>query len=220
MIFLFYQKHPFIMSDCLRGKNPRLCVCDCDYTLYNYDCDKDRRPPFYTAYNPTFQEDFYLSDAYGRNANIYPQVAEIMAAFVDANIDLAFASRNPSAKCLKELLSAIEISPKKQHIRILWDAMSSERNFQAYSSTKQEPSKTRHFRLIQEATQIPYKDMLFFDDAPDNIECAETLGVTAVLVKKGVGITWEMVESGITRWRERNVSAEEPVSEKESLSDK
>ena len=208
------------MSDILHGKNPRLCVSDCDYTLYNYDCDKDRLSPFYTAYDPSCQGEFFLSDRYGRNANIYPQVAEIMSAFVDANIDLAFASRNPSAKSLKQLLFVIEIFPKKQHIRKLWDAMSSERNFQAYSSTKQERSKTRHFRLIQEATQIPYEDMLFFDDAPDNIECAERLGVTAVLVEKGVGITWEMVNSGIKRWREKNVSAGEPVSAGESVSDK
>ena len=33
-------------SDILNGRKPSIIAFDCDWTLYPYDCDKDRIPPF------------------------------------------------------------------------------------------------------------------------------------------------------------------------------
>ncbi|GAP91946.1 putative magnesium-dependent phosphatase-1 [Rosellinia necatrix] len=61
-------------------------------------------------------------------------------------------------------------------------------------------SKIRHFEALQKRTQIPYADMLFFDDESRNRE-TEALGLTMWLVRDGV--TWAEVEGGIREWRRR-----------------
>jgi magnesium-dependent phosphatase 1 len=61
-------------------------------------------------------------------------------------------------------------------------------------------SKLWHMEMIQRRTEIPYEQMLFFDDESRNRE-VERLGVTMWLVRDGV--TWAEVERGIRSWRTR-----------------
>jgi magnesium-dependent phosphatase 1 len=61
-------------------------------------------------------------------------------------------------------------------------------------------SKIRHFEALYKRTNIPYTEMLFFDDESRNRD-TETLGVTMWLVRDGV--TWAEIESGIKEWRRR-----------------
>lgn len=44
--------------------------------------------------------------------------------------------------------------------------------------------KTTHFAKIQKESEIPYKDMLFFDDEHRNIKDISAIGVTCVFVKE------------------------------------
>jgi len=62
-------------------------------------------------------------------------------------------------------------------------------------------TKITHFEKIQEATGLPFEEMLFFDDEPRNRD-VEKLGVTMWLVEDGV--TNDEVDKGVLSWRKRN----------------
>ena len=44
--------------------------------------------------------------------------------------------------------------------------------------------KTTHFAKIKKESEIPYKEMLFFDDEHRNIRDISAIGVTCVFVKE------------------------------------
>ena len=180
------------------GTNPKLAVFDLDFTIWPFDCDKDVLAPF--------SVDFFggVYDRYGRTSNSYCDVPSIIAALVDAGIPIAYASRNPSAHHIESLLRLIAICPKtKPHIKTLWDALPSRAFFHAYSSAGYGRGKARHFAAIHAATGISYKDMVFFDDLPENIVHAQAQGITSVLVNRR-GLTWEAMTQGIHSWRQNN----------------
>ncbi|KAL9976158.1 hypothetical protein ACROYT_G013417 [Oculina patagonica] len=47
-------------------------------------------------------------------------------------------------------------------------------------------SKVTHFRKFTQASGIPYSNMLFFDDEERNTREISRLGVTCVLVRRGM----------------------------------
>ena len=182
------------------GKQPGLLVWDADYTIWPFDCDKDVLPPFYLE--PPYPDGPY--DRYGRLAAPYKAVPLIAAAVVDAGIPLAVASRNPSAGPVSQLLRAIQISPTtRPEVTNLWDALASPQHFHAYSSGGYGKGKDRHFTSLNALTGIAFKDMLFFDDMPDNIAAANAMGVTSVLLGKD-GLTLAAFMKGVTEWRAKS----------------
>lgn len=62
-------------------------------------------------------------------------------------------------------------------------------------------SKTKHLQRIQKSSDMPYDEMLFFDDESRNRN-VEDLGVTFQLVRDGV--TRDEVDKGIENWRKKN----------------
>jgi len=48
--------------------------------------------------------------------------------------------------------------------------------------------KVEHFQKILQGTDVPYKDMLFFDDEDRNIRSVSQLGATSILVDDGVNL--------------------------------
>jgi magnesium-dependent phosphatase 1 len=62
-------------------------------------------------------------------------------------------------------------------------------------------SKVTHFERIQEATDIPFEEMLFFDDESRNRD-TEKLGVVMWLVEDGVSN--DEIDKGVLSWRKRN----------------
>jgi len=182
------------------GPNPKLAVFDLDFTIWPFDCDKDVLPPF--------SSDFFggVRDRYQRASNPYFDVPQIIAALVDANIPIAYASRNPSAHHIESLLRLIAICPKtKPHIKTLWDALPSREFFHAYSSSGYGRGKMRHFMAIQDASGIAFNDMVFFDDLPENVAHAHTIGVTSIIVGRR-GLTWDAMARGIDSWRQKKAS--------------
>jgi magnesium-dependent phosphatase 1 len=183
------------------GVKPDLVVFDCDYTLWPFDCDKDIRGPY------IIHENGFIMDYMYRNANPYKDVISIVEGLVDADIPIAYASRNPSNYQIEQLLKSIRINPKtKPHIRNMWDVLKSHSFFHAYSSHGGGPGKTKHFQAIQNATGISYKKMIFFDDLPENIQHARLLGITSVLVTQKNGLTWQDINNGFNAWRSYNES--------------
>jgi len=181
-----------------KGRNPKIVVFDCDYTLYKYDCDKECIAPF--TRDPLTHR---VYDRYYRVSDPYEDVPYIVGAFVDAGIQVAFASRNPSSNHVKSLLKAIPMYCK-DGVYSLWDAMPSESYFQCYSSFRLGKGKTGHFIKIRLESKILFKDMLFFDDFPDNTVPASAMGITSVLLLNRRGLQWDDVERGIHQWRAKN----------------
>jgi magnesium-dependent phosphatase 1 len=180
------------------GIKPELVIFDCDYTLWPFDCDKDVRAPY------TIHENGLITDYMHRKSNPYPNVISIIEGLVDADIPIAYASRNPSEFQIEQLLKAIRIKPKnenKKHIQNMWDVIQSDSFFHAYSSYGGSSGKTKHFTAIQKETGISYSKMIFFDDLPENIWNARLLGITSVVVTQKNGLTWKDINVGFNAWR-------------------
>lgn len=181
------------MNSILEGPNPSLIVLDCDHTIWPFDCNKDVLPPFTKSLWGG------VWDCYGRPADPYLEVPDIVLAIVKAGIPVAYASRNPSTDDIEELLIRIEISPELS----LWDAMPSYDYFHVYSSGGYGRGKAKHFDAIQKATGIAYENMLFFDDLPDNIVHAKAMGITSVLVNEKTGLNWDAMRVGLLEFRQK-----------------
>lgn len=162
-------------------KVPSLVVFDLDFTVWPFDCHKDRHMPF----TVTGQK---IVDAIGRDASPYPEIPGIITELVERGIPVAYASRNQSIGQLEALLRAIAIAPKNRpEIKSLWDVLPSRDYIQAYSSGLSR-AKTKHFTVLQRVTGVPFSKMLFFDDDHTNITTAAAQGVIAINVM-GTGVT-------------------------------
>lgn len=160
-------------------KVPGLVVFDLDFTIWPFDCHKDRHMPFVV----TGQK---IVDAWGRDASPYPDMPGIITELVERGIPVAYASRNPSVDQLEALLRAIAIAPKNRpDIKTLWDVLPSKDYIQAYSSGLSR-AKTKHFTALQRITGVPFAKMLFFDDDRANITTAAAQGVIAISVMEGM----------------------------------
>ncbi|KAK6945819.1 Magnesium-dependent phosphatase-1, eukaryotic/archaeal-type [Dillenia turbinata] len=130
---------------------PRLVVFDLDYTLWPFycECRSKREMP-----------------------RLYPHAKGILYALKEKGIDVAVASRSPTADIAKTFVEKLEIKSMlvAQEIFSSWT------------------HKTDHFQRIHKRTGIPFKAMLFFDDEDRNIEAVSNMGVTSILVGNGVNL--------------------------------
>jgi magnesium-dependent phosphatase-1 len=167
------------------GPKPSIIVFDCDWTLYPFDCHSIVFPPFK-------QSEIGIIDRDGRWADPFLQVPKILGAIVDAEIPIAFLSRNPCADSVESLLRVIPLYSAKGTMS-LWDAMPSRDYFQAFSNN--------HFAALEAISGIDRGKMLFFDNNPENIAAAQK-DMTAIEVGK-YGMTWAALHEGITTWRQK-----------------
>ena len=61
--------------------------------------------------------------------------------------------------------------------------------------------KRKHFRELQKSTDLPFEEMLFFDDESRN-KNVEELGVVMQLVRDGV--TRAEIDRGVEAWRKKH----------------
>ena len=168
-----------------------LLVFDCDYTLWPGDCDKDFLAPFNSFEGNTY-------DRYWRVCNPYRDVREIFQEIADSGMQFAIASRNPSAKDIKQYLNAIMIDTREGR-KSIWKLLP-ENFFYAHSSDGYGKGKDLHFKEIAEVSKVPFTDMIFFDDFEDNIEAARKQGTICVKIDKRDGLTMDAFRSGIEAW--------------------
>ena len=162
-------------------KVPGLVVFDLDFSVWPFDCHKDRHMPFKAVGNK-------IVDAWGRDASPYPDVPGIITELVERGIRVAYASRNSSVDHLEALLRAIAIAPKNRpEIKSLWDVLPSADYMQAYGSGLSR-AKTKHFSALRLVTGVPFGKMLFFDDDHTNVTTAAAQGVIAINVMQ-TGVT-------------------------------
>ncbi|KAM7479034.1 hypothetical protein LguiA_027247 [Lonicera macranthoides] len=130
---------------------PRLVVFDLDYTLWPFycECRSKREMP-----------------------SMYPHAKGILRALKDKGVDVAIASRSPTADIAKAFLDKLGITSMfvAQEIFSSWT------------------HKTEHFQRINRRTGVPFNSMLFFDDENRNIQAVSKMGVTSILVDNGVNL--------------------------------
>ncbi|XP_031107817.1 magnesium-dependent phosphatase 1-like [Ipomoea triloba] len=146
---------------------PRLVVFDLDYTLWPFYCE------------------FYEEDD---EPHLYPHSKGILYALKDRGIDIAIASRSPTANVAKAFLDKLKI-------RSMFVAE------EIYSSWSH---KTEHFQKIHRKTGIPFDSMLFFDDEDRNIQAVSKMGATSILVHNGV--TLEALRRGLSDFSQKSSS--------------
>ncbi|XP_052192127.1 uncharacterized protein LOC127801237 [Diospyros lotus] len=130
---------------------PRLVVFDLDYTVWPFycECRSKREMP-----------------------SLYPHAKGILYALKEKGVDVAIASRSPTADIAKSFLDKLDI-------RSMFVAQ------EIFSSWTH---KTEHFQRINRRTGVPYNSMLFFDDEDRNIDAVSKMGVTSILVGNGVNL--------------------------------
>ncbi|KAJ0011387.1 hypothetical protein Pint_33428 [Pistacia integerrima] len=155
---------------------PRLVVFDLDYTLWPFycECRSKREMP-----------------------SLYPHAKGVLYALKDKGIDIAVASRSPTANIANTFLDKLSI----KSIFVTKEIFSSWTH------------KTDHFQSIHTRTGVPFNSMLFFDDEDRNIQAVSLMGVTSILVNNGVnlgalrqGLTkfsqnWNTSEKNKQRWQ-------------------
>ena len=142
-----------------------LIVFDLDLTLWHCGprlwCDQLRTPLKLSADGQVF-------DADGVKVSLFHEVPELLNEIAEAGIPMALASRTSAPKIARQLLEIFEITHHFEHQEI-------------YPG-----DKTTHFLALQKATDIPYSEMVFFDDEHRNIEDVASLGVQVHLVTHGI----------------------------------
>ncbi|KAF5733366.1 putative Magnesium-dependent phosphatase [Tripterygium wilfordii] len=153
---------------------PRLVVFDLDYTLWPFycECRSKREMP-----------------------SLYPHAKGILHALKDKGIDVAVASRSPTADIAKTFLGKLSLTS----MFVVREIFSSWTH------------KTEHFQKIHTRTGVPFKSMLFFDDEDRNIRAVSKMGVTSILVGNGVNLG--ALREGLTKFSQ-NVNTSEKNKQK------
>jgi magnesium-dependent phosphatase-1 len=177
---------------------PKLIAFDCDWTVWRGDCDRDFIGPFHR------DAEGFARDRFQQYSEAYYHVKIIIADLIDAGIPVAFVSRNPSYIWVKQLLQTIRVPSKTKADATLYDAMPDERYLLAFSTPVGYRAKDKHFADLHNISGVELTDMLFFDDAPDNINAAERQGITCVLAENREGVTVDAFYDGIKAWQKAN----------------
>ena len=151
-----------------------LVVFDLDFTLWDAGgtwCDHTH-PPYQKVQD-------YVEDSDGTRIQLYPDVLKILNYLVEENIQISLASRTYEPSWAKELIKMFGISSYVVHPQIYPD------------------SKLKHFSRLHEELEIPFSNMLFFDDEYRNIRDVSSLGVTTVFVENG--IDWNVFQQGLNQ---------------------
>ena len=156
--------------------NLKLIVFDLDFTLW--DCGGS----WCDCMSPPFQYDNKrIFDQRGREVVLYPDVLSIIERLSIQEIPMAIASRTERPDWAMELIQMLKI-------------------VQFFSYKEIYPSsKLKHFKSLQEDSQIDYHEMLFFDDELRNIRDVSKLGVKCIHIDQG--LTSEKLQEGLKMFR-------------------
>jgi len=174
---------------------PKIFVFDLDYTLWPFWVDTHVTAPVKPRDNNS-----RCVDKLGESFAFYPATSSILHACRVRNIPLALASRTYAPDLARDMLKALHIIPTFSD-----NPAADTRSVRAldyFDHIQIFPgNKTQHFSRIQQASGIPYEDMVFFDDEARNRNVQTELGVTFCLVRDGM--TKEEVDRGVWEWRRR-----------------
>ncbi|KIV80450.1 magnesium-dependent phosphatase-1 [Exophiala sideris] len=183
---------------------PTIIVFDLDYTLWPFWVDTHVSAPVKPATAPPAHNTRML-DRWGESFAFYSDIPGILASGRERGITMSLASRTHAPDLAQDMLRGLTVpsnsaatdSKAAKPLR----AIDFFAHAQIYPGTK-----TTHFKRIQAATQkagseVPFEDMLFFDDEGRNRNVETELSVTFWLVRDGV--TKDEVDAGVWEWRKR-----------------
>ena len=157
---------------------PSLIVFDLDFTLWDAGgtwCDH-LYPPFKNSPNGPV-------DSHDRLVRLYDDVRDILDWCQEHQVRMALASRTYEPKWAKKLIKLLEIADLFEYHEI----------FPA--------SKVTHFSNLHEASGIPLREMLFFDDEMRNIYEVGRMGVTSMFVENGMDM--KLFKKGLKKWESK-----------------
>ena len=159
-----------------RPDHPKLVVFDLDFTLWSagglwIDC---------TSW-PFAMREGRIFDAEEREFKLYPDVRDILEELIGGETLLALASRTSEPSWAQWVLDQWGL---REHFHFE----------EIYPG-----SKVSHFEALREKAEVPYEDMLFFDDEQRNIDEVGRLGVSSVLVESGLHRA--SFSAGVESWR-------------------
>jgi len=144
-------------------------VFDLDFTLW------DAGGTWCDATDPPYRwNNKRLIDSSNRWIRLYPDVVHILDELHKRGKFVVAASRTFRPDWANDLLNLLDIDRYFHHKEI-------------YPA-----DKTKHFKNIQKHLNLPFSEMVFFDDEYRNIADVELLGVNSVFVDEG--ITKELVK--------------------------
>ncbi|KAL5337903.1 magnesium-dependent phosphatase-1 [Aspergillus crustosus] len=178
---------------------PKLLAFDLDYTLWPFWVDTHVTPPIKPRDNNS-----RCTDKWNESFAFYPGVSSILHSATSISIPLALASRTSAPDLARDMLKSLHIIPAfTDNPAANKNKNKTSRALDYFDYIQIFPAtKTQHFAKIQQASNIKYEDMLFFDDEARNRNVEMELGVTFWLVRDGV--TREEVDKGVWAWRRRN----------------
>ncbi|CAO3611228.1 unnamed protein product [Cunninghamella echinulata] len=168
---------------------PKLIVFDLDKTLWNVWIDFTEGPPF--TYD---KETNIMFDKHNQPFGLFKHIAEIFTmikSFSDTKI--AIASRSTTPDWATIALKTFQVPELGCSLIDLIDYI------EIYPA-----QKTQHFTEIQQASGIPYEEMLFFDDERRNT-IVKNLGVHFILLDPSKGVTLDKFMSALQLF-EKNVT--------------
>ncbi|KAH8701658.1 putative magnesium dependent phosphatase [Talaromyces proteolyticus] len=176
---------------------PKLIVFDLDYTLWPFWVDTHVSAPVKPKDNNS-----RCIDKWGESFAFYPAVSSILYSARSLNIPLGIASRTHAPELARDMLKALHVIPTFSDNPAARDTRRSIRALDYFDYVQIFPAtKTQHFTRINQASSIPYEDMLFFDDEARNRNVQTELGVTFCLIRDGM--TKEEVDRGVWEWRRK-----------------
>ena len=141
-----------------------LFIFDLDFTLWNCGgtwCDHTLPPYKKIEYN-------LVEDSEGRSIKLYPESLSILQELTKQKFEIATASRTGAPEWALQLLKIFDIGKYFTYKEI-------------YPN-----SKLIHINSIHKKTDIPFRDMFFFDDEYRNIDEVKTLGVNCYFIEDGL----------------------------------
>ncbi|ETN37728.1 magnesium-dependent phosphatase-1 [Cyphellophora europaea CBS 101466] len=210
---------------------PPVLVFDLDYTLWPFWVDTHCTGPLKPASSSrnsggekiagsAHAEPYTRSmiDRTGEHFSFYDQVPTVLAAARARGLTLSVASRTHAPDLAAVMLRGLHVPPlpssppEDQQLNSYEHLDTSKqtsilRAADFFTAPQMFPgSKTTHFRKIQAALRkqgrdLPFEDMLFFDDEARNRNVERELGAVFVMVPDGV--TAAEVDRGVAEWRRR-----------------
>ena len=144
---------------------PRLCIVDLDKTVWSSFDAAASSPPYRRV------GECEVRDAHGQRIRMHAETPKILATLRASGCRIAVASLNPDYERCTTLLAALGILSllEKSLIKIRSGA-----------------GKHGHLTEIQALAEIPFHDMIFFDDLKANVHTGLKLGITSIQVSSSL----------------------------------
>jgi len=177
-----------IMMRPLPSPLPTLVVCDLDWTLW-------ARPRFRNG-PPWVSIDDGLGGiraSSGETLRLYDGARRALATLADLGVPVALASRTHRKRWALEWMQLLRVDESRTLAAVVGSS----------PIVITDGAKASHLREISKRAQVPFEDMLFFDDSYKDILHVEQLGCTAVHCPRSQGLTDEVFHEGLERHARR-----------------